>query len=161
MTDIRRVSILPLLALVAVACLVVVKADVVELTDSTFLDKVKEKDTLWFIKFFAPWCGHCKRLAPTWEELGKALEGENAVEVATVDCTTNKATCGKADIHSYPTLKLFLNGEEYKTYSGPRDLEALKAYALEAAAEVTKAGTDPDEAAFDCIMDNCLRDRQA
>jgi len=52
MADIRRVSILPLLVLVAVACLVVVKADVVELTDSTFLDKVKEKDTLWFIKFF-------------------------------------------------------------------------------------------------------------
>ncbi|CAM6046763.1 unnamed protein product [Sphagnum compactum] len=161
MADMRRVSILPLLVLVAVACFVVVKADVVELTDSTFLDKVKEKDTLWFIKFFAPWCGHCKRLAPTWEELGKALEGEDAVEVATVDCTTNKATCGKADIHSYPTLKLFLNGEEYKKYSGPRDLEALKAYALEAAAEVTKAGTDPDEAAFDCIMDTCLRDRQA
>ncbi len=59
-----------------------------------------------------------KRLAPTWEELGKALEGEDGVEVATVDCTTNKATCGKADIRSYPTLKLFLNGEEYKKYSG-------------------------------------------
>jgi hypothetical protein len=37
----------------------------------------------------------------------------------------------------------------------------LKAYALEGAAEVAKAGTNPDEAAFDCIMETCLRDRQA
>jgi thioredoxin domain-containing protein 5 len=66
-----------------------------------------------------------KRLAPTWEELGKALEGEDGVEVATVDCTTNKATCGKADIRSYPTLKLFLNGEEYKKYSGMVPLAVL------------------------------------
>jgi protein disulfide-isomerase-like protein len=147
MANMRGISIFALLVMSA-ACLVAVKGDVVELTDSTFTDKVKEKDTLWFIKFFAPWCGHCKRLAPTWEELGKALEGEDGVEVATVDCTTNKATCGKADIRSYPTLKLFLNGEEYKKYSGPRDLESLKAYALEGAAEVAKAGTNPDEAAL-------------
>jgi protein disulfide-isomerase-like protein len=117
MANMTGISIFALLVMSA-ACLVAVKGDVVQLTDSTFTDKVKEKDTLWFIKFFAPWCGHCKRLAPTWEELGKALEGEDGVEVATVDCTTNKATCGKADIRSYPTLKLFLNGEEYKKYSG-------------------------------------------
>jgi hypothetical protein len=59
MADIRRVSILPLLVLVAVACLVVVKADVVELTDSTFLDKVPLLSSvlLRFAFFFpSPFC---------------------------------------------------------------------------------------------------------
>ena len=116
-------------------------ADVVELTDATFTDKVKEQDTVWFIKFFAPWCGHCKTLAPTWKELGQALEGEDGVEIASVDCTTSKATCTKADIRAYPTLKVFYNGEELKKYQVPRDLQSLKAFATETAAEVTKAGT--------------------
>jgi hypothetical protein len=52
MADIRRVSILPLLVLVAVACLVVVKADVVELTDSTFLDKVPPLSSVLLCFFF-------------------------------------------------------------------------------------------------------------
>lgn len=54
MADIRRVSILPLLVLVAVACLVVVKADVVELTDSTFLDKVPRLNSVLLRFFFPP-----------------------------------------------------------------------------------------------------------
>jgi hypothetical protein len=54
MADIRRVSILPLLVLVAVACLVVVKADVVELTDSTFLDKVPPLSSVLLRPFFFP-----------------------------------------------------------------------------------------------------------
>ncbi|KAG6549249.1 hypothetical protein Mapa_009235 [Marchantia paleacea] len=120
-------------------------AEVVSLTDATFADKVKEKDTVWFIKFFAPWCGHCKRLAPTWEQLGAALEGEDGVEVAHVDCTTSKDTCSKADIRSYPTLKLYYNGEEYKKYSGTRDLESLKKFAIEAAAELVKEANEGEQ----------------
>lgn len=117
------------------AALMAVNADVVTLTDATYADKLKEQDTLWFIKFYAPWCGHCKNLAPTWEQLGKALEGEAGVEVGSVDCTTSKTTCTKADIRSYPTLKFFYNGEEVKKYQGPRDLESLKTFALQEHAE--------------------------
>ncbi|KAJ7533744.1 hypothetical protein O6H91_13G062500 [Diphasiastrum complanatum] len=113
-------------------------AEVVVLTDASFSDKVKEPDTTWFIEFFAPWCGHCKRLAPIWEELGKAIEADDGVEIGQVDCTTNKPTCEKAGVRSYPTLKLFYNGEEQKKYSGPRDVESLKAFAVEGAAEFAK-----------------------
>lgn len=136
------------LVLVVGVAIMAVQADVVVLTDATYADKVKEQDTLWFVKFYAPWCGHCKNMAPTWEQLGKALADEAGVEVGSVDCTTSKATCTKAEIRSYPTLKVFWNGEEVKKYQGARDLESLKTFVLnehaEALANATKEGSAAD-----------------
>lgn len=134
--------LLPVLLVVLFAA--IVSADVVTLTDDTFTDKVKEQDTVWFIKFYAPWCGHCKKLAPTWEELGKALEGEDGVEVGLVDCTIQKKTCESLKINSYPTLKVFFNGEDKKKFQGPRDLELLKKFALDSVVEYSNADADAD-----------------
>ncbi|KAL0417751.1 UNVERIFIED_CONTAM: protein disulfide isomerase-like 5-1 [Sesamum radiatum] len=77
---------------------------------------VQEKDTAWFIKFCVPWCKHCKNLGTLWEDLGKEMEGEDEVEIGEVDCATHKPVCSKVDIHSYPTFKLFYNGEEVSKY---------------------------------------------
>lgn len=137
-----------ILALLLVgATFMAVNADVVVLTDATYADKVKEQGTLWFIKFYAPWCGHCKNLAPTWEQLGKALEGEAGVEVGSVDCTTSKTACTKADIRYYPTLKVFYNGEEVKQYQGARDLESLKTFVLQEHAEAAAKASKDEVAA--------------
>ncbi|CAN6320394.1 unnamed protein product [Urochloa humidicola] len=46
-------------------------AEVITLTEETFSDKIKEKDTVWFVKFCVPWCKHCKNLGRTWEKLWK------------------------------------------------------------------------------------------
>ncbi|XP_011009283.1 PREDICTED: protein disulfide-isomerase 5-1 isoform X1 [Populus euphratica] len=94
------------------------KAEVITLTPGTFSDKVKEKDTAWFVKFCVPWCRHCKNLGTLWEEVGKAMEGEDEIEVGEVDCGASKSVCSKADIHSYPTFKLFFDGEEVAKYQG-------------------------------------------
>merc|ERR1711970_454361 len=60
------------------------------LVDGDFNPQMKRGETT-FVKFFAPWCGHCKTLAPTWELLSTKFA--NKVKVAEVDCTKNQALC--------------------------------------------------------------------
>jgi thiol-disulfide isomerase/thioredoxin len=100
------------------------------------------------VEFYAPWCGHCKSLAPTWEELATELVGE--VSVAKVDCTSNVATARRFGIRGhpprsstvrslfsrrrsqtgYPSIRLLHHGEVF-AYRGPRTLPALSAWAVE------------------------------
>eukprot|EP00882_Tetradesmus_deserticola_P000622 GHRQ01000679.1.p1 GENE.GHRQ01000679.1~~GHRQ01000679.1.p1 ORF type:complete len:149 (+),score=40.89 GHRQ01000679.1:98-544(+) len=97
---------------------------------------------VWFIKFFAPWCGHCKRLAPAWGELATAFKDHDTIRIANVDCTTDRDVCTTADIKGYPTLKVFYNGEEVKAYRGARELDALKDFITETANELTTETTE-------------------
>ena len=55
-------------------------------------------------------CGHCKRLAPTWEKLGEHYRDNDHVEIGKVDCTVEKETCRRYEVKGYPTLILFLDG---------------------------------------------------
>ncbi|XP_047311625.1 protein disulfide-isomerase 5-1 [Impatiens glandulifera] len=125
------ISLLILSLSIAVFSIQTARAEVITLTADTFNDKVKEKDTAWFVKFCVPWCKHCKNLGSLWEDVGKAVEGEDEIEIGEVDCGTDKAVCTKVDIHSYPTFKIFYNGEEVVKYQGPKDVESLKAFVIE------------------------------
>ncbi|CAH9109017.1 unnamed protein product [Cuscuta epithymum] len=141
-------------SLFVLCCMLTSKSEVITLTAETFNDKISEKHTAWFVKFCVPWCKHwhlytsvkrfsvslilfflfffkSKNLGKLWEDLGKAIEGEDSIEIGEVDCGTTKSICQKVDIHSYPTFKLFYNGEEAAKYQGPRDVESLKLFALE------------------------------
>ncbi|KAI0531251.1 hypothetical protein KFK09_000804 [Dendrobium nobile] len=116
--------------------------EVVTLTADTFTDKVKEKDTVWFVKFCVPWCKYCNKLGTLWEDLGKAVEAEDEIEVGEVDCSLNKAVCTKVDIHSYPTFKIFYDGEEFAKYQGKKDVELLKEFVLKEADKATKSNLE-------------------
>ncbi|MED6168646.1 Protein disulfide-isomerase like 2-2 [Stylosanthes scabra] len=109
------------------------RSEVITLNSDTFSDKIKEKDTAWFVKFCVPWCKHCKNLGTLWDDLGKAIEGTDEIEIGEVDCGTDKPVCSKVDIHSYPTFKLFYDGEEVARYRGSRDVDSLKNFVLEEA----------------------------
>ncbi|KAK8697661.1 hypothetical protein V6N13_113800 [Hibiscus sabdariffa] len=141
----RRFAAVLLLLLISIS--VPTNAEVITLTPDTFSDKIKEKDTAWFVKFCVPWCKHCKNLGTLWDDLGKAMEGEDEIEIGEVDCSVSKPVCTKVDIHSYPTFKLFYDGEEFAKYQGKRDVESLKAFALEEAekaAEKSQLDTDKE-----------------
>ncbi|XP_059626748.1 protein disulfide-isomerase 5-1 [Cornus florida] len=132
--------------LLLLSSILTIKAEVITLTPDTFNDKVNEKDTAWFVKFCVPWCKHCKNLGSLWEDLGMAMEGEDEIEIGQVDCATSKPVCSKVDIHSYPTFKLFYNGEEVTKYQGPRDVESLKTFVLEEAEKAAeKAQLDSEK----------------
>ncbi|KAA0148044.1 hypothetical protein FNF27_02325 [Cafeteria roenbergensis] len=117
-----------LLALLVAAILAVATAGPIELTDSEFDDKITDGKA-WFVKFFAPWCGHCKRLAPTWDQLSGEFASNEDVNIATVDCTVHRDACSKQGVRGYPTLKLFKDGSNTGTkYAGSRDLGSLADY---------------------------------
>jgi len=86
-------------------CLAFAASDVVVVTDKNWKAEVVESGIPVLVKFYAPWCGHCKSLAPTWEKAATNLKG--LVKVVKVDCTTEQALCGRFDVKGYPTLKLF------------------------------------------------------
>jgi thioredoxin domain-containing protein 5 len=101
---------------------------VLEFTDHNHDDAIGSRGKLVFIKYFAPWCGHCKNLAPTWKALAEEFKDDLTVDIATVDCTVYKSICERIGIKGFPTLKLYENGKELETYKGPRSLDALKGF---------------------------------
>ncbi|XP_051173292.1 thioredoxin domain-containing protein 5 homolog [Leptopilina boulardi] len=85
-----------------------------------------------FVKFFAPWCGHCKRLAPTWEDLGKKFSSKDDINIAKVDCTmeTSKSLCNDQEVDSFPTLILYRDGKKISEYNGSRSLDDLYEFVM-------------------------------
>ena len=87
-------------------------------------------DKPWFIKFYAPWCGHCKRMEPVWTELYQRNKGK--FNVAKVDCTSDegKALCSQFKVKGYPTVKLLnMDGKAYN-FRRQRSLESFEDFVL-------------------------------
>ena len=97
-------------------------AELIKLTDDTIEGKLEEDGT-WFIKFYTPWCKHCKVLNPIFRELANVTTAEE-VKVATVDCTKHSKATRSFNITSYPTI-IFKRGDLSGRYEGPRTLEAF------------------------------------
>lgn len=71
---------------------------------TTFEKIVMDSSKDVFVKFYAPWCGHCKSLAPKWIEVGEHVAGSDLI-IADFDATENEAA--GVDIRGYPTLKFY------------------------------------------------------
>lgn len=125
-----RLSILLLSCLVTLAT---AGSAVLDLIPKNFDKVVLNSGKPALVEFFAPWCGHCKTLAPVYEELGQAFaHAEDKVSVAKVDADANRDLGKRFGIQGFPTLKWFDGKSETPVdYTGGRDLESLTAFITE------------------------------
>jgi len=109
--------------------------------DSSNFDKFvmdSKKDVL--VEFYAPWCGHCKKLVPEYEKVASAFAGEANVVIAKVDCDAEKDLGSRFGVTGYPTIKFFgrNNKQAPETYERARDAQTFVDFMNE------KAGTSRD-----------------
>ncbi len=102
-------------------------ASAIELTPDTWDDSTVGKTV--FVKFFAPWCGHCKAMKPAWDSLMTDYQDSETVLIADVDCIGDgKKLCEKVGVKGFPTIK-YGDPSALEDYKGGRDLDALKSFA--------------------------------
>ncbi|CAM0951636.1 unnamed protein product [Alopecurus aequalis] len=106
------------------------KNESVELNSSNFDELVIKSKDLWIVEFFAPWCGHCKKLAPEWKRAAKNLKGQ--VKLGHVDCDSDKSLMSKYKVEGFPTILVFgADKESPVPYQGARAASAIESFALE------------------------------
>ncbi|KAK9270589.1 hypothetical protein L1049_026170 [Liquidambar formosana] len=107
------------------------KEFVLTLDHSNFSDTVSKHNFI-VVEFYAPWCGHCKKLAPEFEKAASILSSHDPpVVLAKVDANedVNKELASEFDIKGFPTLKILRNGgKTVEEYKGPREADGIVAY---------------------------------
>ncbi|KAH9757874.1 protein disulfide-isomerase 5-2 [Citrus sinensis] len=100
---------------------------VIELDESNFDSAISSFDYI-LVDFYAPWCGHCKRLAPQLDEAAPILAKlKEPIVIAKVDADKYSRLASKQEIDAFPTLKIFMHGIPTEYY-GPRKAELLVRY---------------------------------
>ncbi|KAM6201817.1 protein disulfide-isomerase A4 [Rhynchocyon petersi] len=108
------------------------------LTKENFDSIVDEADII-LVEFYAPWCGHCKKLAPEYEKAAKELSQRSPpIPLAKVDATAETDLAQRFSVSGYPTLKIFRRGKPFD-YNGPREKYGIVDYMLEQAGPPSKA----------------------
>ncbi|XP_074646082.1 protein disulfide-isomerase 1-like [Tubulanus polymorphus] len=99
------------------------------LSSKNFDGKVLKSSEPVMVKFFAPWCGWCKKMAPEFVAAAKQLSGQQ-VTLAEVDCTKNRPLCSKYGVRGYPTLLVFPKKGSVTSvkYQGSRTSAAFVSY---------------------------------
>lgn len=82
------------------------------------------------VSFYAPWCGHCQQLAPTWNKVGEKLK-ESKIVVGKLDCTQHQDIASKYAVRGFPTIKIFRGGRAID-YEGARDESTIVHWAKRA-----------------------------
>lgn len=106
---------------------------VLDLTPDNFDDLITKSGKPALVEFFAPWCGHCKKLAPVYEELATNFEfAKDKVSIAKVDADAEKDLGRRFGVQGFPTLKWFDGKSDTPAdYQGGRDLESLSGFISE------------------------------
>jgi len=116
---------------------------VVVVTGKTFNEIVMQPKDV-FVEFYASWCGHCKKLAPIYEELGDLMASNDDIIIAKMNVPENDLPAGSTiSIEGFPTLMLVDANNKIIEYNGDRDLDGfvdfLKTNAVAKATMATEA----------------------
>ncbi|CAD6187962.1 unnamed protein product [Caenorhabditis auriculariae] len=104
--------------------------EVVTLTTENF-DEFITNNELVLVEFYAPWCGHCKKLAPEYEKAAQRLKAQGSkIRLGKVDATVEKKLGEQYGVSGYPTMKLIRHGRRFE-YKGPREAAGIVKYMLE------------------------------
>jgi len=127
-------------------------ASVVTLGNDSIDDALKDPaNSIWLLKFYAPWCGHCKKLAPILDKAATRLEGKLAI--GTIDCTVEKKLCETHDVRAYPTLKFVRDGVFHDYTSGRTEDDFVK-FAFKMSAPSVSEVDSYDQALSDIASQN-------
>ncbi|EED22025.1 disulfide isomerase (TigA), putative [Talaromyces stipitatus ATCC 10500] len=117
---------------------------VLDLLPSNFEEVAIKSGKPTLVEFFAPWCGHCKNLAPVYEELAQTFSFSDKVQIAKVDADEHRSLGKQFGVQGFPTLKFFDGKSDTPIeYSGGRDLESLSAFITEKTGIRPKAAYHP------------------
>jgi protein disulfide-isomerase A6 len=131
------------------------KTAVIQLNKGNFAKKVFGSEHVWLVEFYAPWCGHCKNLAPEYEKAATNLKG--IVRVGAVNCDEEQEICGTYEVKGFPTIKLFpsklteTKGGFHKKpedYNGARSAGGMVSFALSKLPSFVTAVTSSSEEKF-------------
>ncbi|XP_061111706.1 protein disulfide-isomerase TMX3-like, partial [Conger conger] len=122
----------------------------VEDLDDAF--KESRMDEVWLVKFYAPWCGYCKKMEPVWHEIGAELKSSGSIiNVGRMDATAYSGVASKFGVRGYPTIKL-IKGELAYNYRGPRTKDDIIEFANRVSGPVVR--TLPSQQMFEHVVDH-------
>jgi protein disulfide isomerase len=81
------------------------------------------------LEFYAPWCGHCRSLAPTYEKVAQHFEDDDTVTIGKMDATANDVLHKDVKVEGFPTIVMFTNdGRAPTPFNGPRTKDGIVAF---------------------------------
>ncbi|DAZ96178.1 TPA: hypothetical protein N0F65_012368 [Lagenidium giganteum] len=142
----KTLVLLCAIAFVAQAATIEEEDDVLVLTDDNFDEAVTSHDTL-LVEFYAPWCGHCKSLAPEYAKAAAALkENDPPIRIAKVDATAQTKVAERFSIQGFPTLKFFKGDvDNAKDYDGGRTSDDIQKWIIKKSGPAVKIIETADE----------------